>query len=167
MLPDVGDWLQQMVLCQVGLVQTLHLEHPNCWPGCLITSTPVRKPSGISCPTLSFYSSRDVLNSAIPAKYQGVAAACSSSELLQRIQGRTRAWRKGPQLTGTWIISRWFAAGPHHHHCTCSTHRHFPHPLLQAQTFYCSAKHQITWTGSMIWSSAFWTKEKCLQRSCL
>lgn len=119
----------------------------------------------ISCPTFSFHSSRDILSSTKTTKYQGAATACSSSELLQGSRAGPRAEARDHNTPGSFLDAS--AAGPHHHHWTCSTCRHVPHTLLQAQTFYCSAKHQIMWTGSIIWSSALWTKEKCLQRNCI
>lgn len=166
LLPDVGDWLQLVVLHQVGSVQILHLEHHNCWPGCMTTlhqlGSLLVPPAQLSL----FYSSRDVLSSV----QQNTRVELLPAALLNCCKGsgagpRAEARDHNTQAPGSFLDDS--AAGPHHHHCVCSTHRHFAHTLLQAQTVHCSAKHQIMWTGSMIWSSTFWTMEKCLQRNCI
>lgn len=116
--------------------------------------TLVRKPSGTSCPTLSFYSSRDVLsslqqNTRVELLPAALLNCCKGSGAGPRAETRDH----NTQAPGSFLDDS--AAGPHHHHCVRSTHGHSAHTLLQAQTVHCSAKHQIMWTGSMIWSSTF------------
>lgn len=111
-------------------------------------------------PLCRTYSSRDVLSSTKPAKHQGAAPACSSSGL----NTGSRAGPRDHNTPGSFPGDS--AAGPHHHHCTCSHTGTFltlfsKHRLL----LLCKAPNYVA--GSMIWSSAFWTKEKCLQRNCI
>lgn len=123
-------------------------------------------------PPPNFYSSKDALSSVQhkKAEYHGATPACSSSELLQRTQGTTEGWSKGPRHMGTLIISRWFCgrttSAPLYARLLY-TQTHFPYTLLQAQTIYGCAKHKIMLTGFIIWSSTFWTTEKRLQRNCI
>lgn len=168
----LADRLQLTVLCQMGPVKILYLDHHSCWPGSLITLYLLRSLLTSPAQAPNFYSSKDVLSSIQQkkAEYHCVAPACSNSELLQRIQGRTEGWSKQPQHMGTLIISRWFCCrttSASLYACMFYTQTHFPYTLLQAQTIYCCAKHKINLTGSMIWSSTFWTKEKCLQWNCI
>lgn len=104
----LADRLQLTVLCPMGPMKILYLDQHSCWPGSLIALYLLRILLTSARPP-NFYSSKDVLSSLQQkAEHHGVAPACSPSELLQRIQGRTKGWSKQPWHMGTSIISTWF-----------------------------------------------------------
>lgn len=104
----LADRLQLTVLCQMGPMKILYLDHHSCLPGSLIALYLLRILLTSARPP-NFYSSKDVLSSLQQkAEHHGVAPACSPSELPQRIQGRTEGWSKQPRHMGTSRISTWF-----------------------------------------------------------